>query len=100
MLKRIVMWRLKDVGQQRPKTDNAQMLKAMLEELPGKIAKIQHFKVALNVAADPSAADVVLISFFPDRQAYELVLNHPEFKKIMDFVESIKDDQCFVEYEE
>ncbi|MDH4317563.1 MAG: Dabb family protein [Desulfobulbaceae bacterium] len=100
MIKRITMWRLKDLAQERSKSDNRTRLKAMLEQLPGQLSEIKHFKVALNVSADPSAADVVLIAFFADRQAYELVLNHPEFRKIMDFVEGIKDDQWFVEYEE
>ena len=77
MLKRIAMLRLKDIAQERLKKDNARILKDMLEQLKGKIAEIEHCKVAVNIADDPAAADIVLILFFADRQAYERFLKHP-----------------------
>lgn len=100
MLKRIVMWRLKDIAQERPKKDNAQMLRDMLGQLPGKISEIEYFKVAVNIADDSAAADIVLISFFADRQAYERFLKHPEHKKVIEFIKSVSSDRWLVEYED
>lgn len=100
MLKRIVMWRLKDIAQERTKKDNAKMLKDMLEQLPGKISEIEHFKIAVNIADDSAAADIVLISFFADRQAYERFLKHPEHEKIIEFTKGVSSDRWFIEYED
>ncbi|MDH3348002.1 MAG: Dabb family protein [Desulfobulbaceae bacterium] len=99
MLKRIMMWRLNDVAQEQQKKDNGLAVKDRLEQLTGKIPEIEHFKVALNIADDPAAADVVLISFFADRPAYLRFLDHPEHKKVMEFVESVTSERWFVEYE-
>ena len=100
MLKRIIMWRLKDIAQEKIKKDNASKLKEMLEQLPGKISDIEHFKIALNKADAPEAADVVLISFFADRQAYERFLTHPEHLKTLEFIKNIESDRWFIEYED
>lgn len=99
MHKRIIMWRLKDNTQDQSRKDNAQLLKGMLEQLPSKISGIEHLKVALNIAEAPDAADLVLISFYQDKQAYERFLKHPEYLKVIMFINNVSSDQRFVEYE-
>ncbi len=100
MLKRIVMWRLHDFAQDKSKRDNAQLLKDLLEQLPKKIPVIEHFKVAINVADDSAAADLVLISFFANREALNDFLDHSEYVEVLEFVKNISSDHWYVEYQD
>jgi hypothetical protein len=99
MIKHIVMWRLKEIADDATKQENAQKLKERLESLRDKIREIKDIEVGINVNPSEAAFDVVLYSEFEDREALRIYQNHPEHKKIVDFVGRIRTDRCVVDYE-
>lgn len=99
MIKHIVMWRLKESADNATKKENAERLKEKLESLKDKIDEIKKIEVGININPSESAFDVVLYSEFEDPEALNNYQNHPEHKKIVDFVSRIRTDRCVVDYE-
>ncbi len=99
MIKHIVMWRLKEFANDATKEENAKALKDKLESLRDKIEEIKEIEVGINVNPSEAAFDVVLYSEFEDTEALKIYQNHPEHKKIVDFVSRIRTERCVVDYE-
>lgn len=99
MIKHIVMWRLKEIADDATKQENAEKLKGKLESLRDKIKEIKFIEVGINVNPSEAAYDIVLYSEFENREALQKYQNHPEHKKIVDFVTRIRTDRCVVDYE-
>ncbi len=98
MLKHIVMWKLKDLAEGRTKTENAKMMKLMLEGLTETIQEIEHIEVGINIIPSEAAFDVVLYSEFKDEKALLKYQKHPEHVKVAEIVGKIKEDRVVVDY--
>ena len=97
MLKHIVMWKLKDYAEGRSRDENIKYIKSMLEALPGVIAEIKFIEVGANINADRSC-DAVLYSEFEtleDLQAYQ---EHPEHKKVSEYVAKVREARIAGDY--
>lgn len=99
MVKHIVMWKLKEEAEGRPKKANAAELKKRLEALKGKIPEIQELEVGFQMEPADAFYDVVLFSVFPDQKGLEKYQNHPEHQKVVEFVKKIILDRKAVDYE-
>ena len=99
MIKHIVMWRLKEFANDATKEENARILKDKLESLRDKIEELKEIEVGININTSEAAFDVVLYSEFENIEALKKYQNHPEHKKIVDFVARIRTDRCVVDYE-
>lgn len=99
MIKHIVMWRLKELADNATKQENAKRLKDKLESLKDKIEEIKNIEVGINVNPSEAAFDVVLYSEFENLEALNIYQNHPEHKKIVEFVSGIRTYRCVVDYE-
>ncbi|MDO6354216.1 Dabb family protein [Caloramator sp. CAR-1] len=99
MIKHIVMWRLKDEAEGRRKDENAKAMKSILEDLKGKIDVIQHLEVGINFAKSDAAFDVALYSEFKSKEDLEKYINHPEHKKVVEFINKVREERYVVDYE-
>ena len=99
MLKHIVMFRLKDSANGHSKAENARELKMLLESLKEKIPVVKCLEVGINVGKSASASDIVLYSEFDDMQALEVYREHPEHKKVVDFITKVCSERRVVDYE-
>jgi len=98
MLKRIVMWKLKDEAMGSSKQENAREFKRLLDGLPSVIPGLDVFEVGINENENAAAADIVLISHFKDKAAMEAFLSHPEHQKVVEFIKQVRIDRVFVDY--
>lgn len=99
MIKHIVMWRLKNEAAGATKEENAQKLKESLESLVDKVPSLIAAEVGINFNPSDAAFDVVLYSEFEDREGLTAYQNHPEHRKIIDYVGEIRTDRAVVDYE-
>jgi hypothetical protein len=99
MIKHIVMWRLKETAEGANAAENARKMKAMLEGLPSVIGEIRRLEVGINLIDSPDGSDVVLSSDFDSRSDLERYLQHPEHKRVSEFVGKIRSERRFVDYE-
>lgn len=98
MLKHIVMFKLKETFQGKPKEELAREIKVALEKLPEIIPQIKYYEVGINELEDPRAYDIVLISAFEDRNELEIYRNHPKHKETLQFILERAEDAKVVDF--
>ncbi|MFP4417061.1 MAG: Dabb family protein [Fibrobacterota bacterium] len=98
MIKHVVMWKLRETAMGATKYENALAMKTRLEGLQEKIPEIQSIEAGININVSPTASDIVLVSTFADEEALEKYINHPEHKKVADFVSSVRLERSVVDY--
>ena len=98
MFKHIVMWKLKEQGDEAAKERDALAIKARLEGLKATIEEISHIEVGINACESPASYDVVLYSDFADLDALDRYRVHPDHKEAAAFVVSLTSDRAVVDY--
>lgn len=98
MIKHIVMWKLKDYAEGASKQDNAYKIKEALEGLKKKIDDIKYIEVGINIEPSSAAYDAVLYSEFADEKALENYQQHPEHRKVSEFVSKVRESRVVVDY--
>lgn len=98
MLKHIVMWKLKDFAEGKNKKENALLVKEKLIALKGKIPEIRELEVGININSSNQAYDAVLYSKFEDERALDIYQNHPEHKKVAEFVAKVREGRAVADY--
>ena len=100
MIKHIVMWKFKDFAENNEKKVNLEKAKELLLELKVKIPCILSIEVGINIDVDDAAAyDIVLYSKFLNIDAAKEYQNHPEHKKVAEFITKVRENKVFVDYE-
>ncbi|MCB1156656.1 MAG: Dabb family protein [Leptospiraceae bacterium] len=97
MVKHVVMWKVKDT-KQGTKEENIQKAKELLEALKEKITAISSLQVGLNFSTRPVAFDLVLITEHKDMEALKDYQEHPEHKKVADFIGEVKLETAVVDF--
>lgn len=98
MLKHIVMWKLKDFAEGKEKNENVILIKEMLLSLRAKIPEIKAMEVGININSSEQAYDAVLYSEFEDEKALNIYQNHPEHKKVSEFVGKVRVARTVIDY--
>ena len=100
MIKHIVMWKLKEFAEGRTKRENAELLKAKLEQLRNVIPEIGFIEAGVNFNESDAAFDVVLVSEFDSKAALQKYQAHPEHQKLIsDFLNQVRLEKRVVDYE-
>ena len=97
MVKHIVMWKLKDFAEGRSREENIKYIKSRLEALPDIIKEIKFIEVGANIHADKNY-DAVLYSEFDTLEDLEIYQNHPEHKKVSEYVGKVRDARIVGDY--
>jgi len=77
MIKHIVFFRLLPGLREAGSADLLEEVSYQLELLPALIPGIMNFEICRNIAVDPKAADLVLVSEFADTDALKAYQIHP-----------------------
>ena len=98
MLKHIVMWKLKDFAEGKSREENFAYIKSRLEDyLVNIIPQIKFIEVGRTV--NPGADyDAVLYSEFESPEDLEIYMNHPEHKKISEYISKIRESRIAGDY--
>ena len=99
MFKHIVLWKLKESAGGRTREQNARLIKERFEELANMIDGLRHLEVGIDTLRTDASADVVLLTEFDDRAAYEGYNAHPAHKAIVSFVSELRDERRVIDYE-
>lgn len=99
MIKHIVVWKFKDSAHGNDRATNARLTKEKLESLRGKVAGLLAIEVGIDFSAQPSSADVVLVSEFANLGALKVYQAHPLHLAIVPFVAEAASERRVVDYE-
>ena len=99
MVKHIVLWKLKENVDGKPKKELAAELKAALEGLKGKIPAIQSLEVGLNYNPADTASDISLYTEFKTQADLDIYQKHPEHMKVVELVKKVTAERRVSDYE-
>jgi hypothetical protein len=98
MIGHIVMWKLKQTAKGRSASENAQIMKEMLEALPQKIAFLRTLAVSTTILAATLDTDVILYTVFDSAEDLEVYQVHPEHQKCVEFISQVVAERRVVDY--
>ena len=99
MIKHIILLKLKESAEGKPKSDNALFLKRELESLASKIKEIRKLEVGVNFNTGQDAYDLALISEFATKEDLDTYQIHPEHQRVAAIVRRLRDSRVVVDYE-
>ncbi len=99
MIKHIVLWKLKDFAEGATKQQNALRIKALLEEMQGKIPGMLKLEVGLNSEKSGDAADISLYTEFESREALDAYQIHPAHMPVKKFIPLVRTERRVADYE-
>ncbi len=99
MVKHIVMWTLKPEAGGSSKNENLKTMIGMLEKLKLTVPSIRSLEVGVNFNPGPGAADIVLVTEFRDVHDLETYQNHPDHKRVADFIGKVRETRVVADYE-
>ena len=98
MVKHIVVWKLKDSAHGNTKAENAQLIKAKLEALNGKIDGMTLLEVGIDFSKTDQSGDVVLYSVFDSKEHLDRYQEHPEHKAVMPFIMEARIERRVIDF--
>jgi len=99
VIKRMVMWKLKDSHEGMSKDELVAKFEQVVEVLKSAVPEIKTMELGKSFSELPAAYDVSLYSEFDSEEDYEVFLKHPEHVKVGKFIRQIRMDVALVEYE-
>ena len=100
MIRHIVMFKFKEEAEGKSKMENVLATKAMLDALPAKIPQILSSQVTVGAAdADPTNADLILISDFQSLETLREYIVHPDHKAVGAFMRPLRESRACIDLE-
>ena len=97
MIRHIVLWKLADEADGRPKADNMKIMKEKLENLVYLIPELISAEVGLNLNGEEY--DAALTCTFQTMEDLKIYDSHPEHRKVREFITKIRISRVAVDYE-
>jgi hypothetical protein len=100
MIKHIVFFGLADNAEGKSKIENAEIIKYELENLKNLIPEIKMIEVGINEPNAPKTNfDIALYSKFESVEALDIYQEHPEHKRVAEFIGKVRTSRAAVDYE-
>ena len=94
MVKHIVTFKLEE------KTpENIQKAVEALNGMIGKIEVLRHLEVGVDFTQSPRSYDIVLTTYFDDRQGLKTYMDHPNHLPVVELIKSLCSASVVVDYE-
>ena len=99
MIRHVVMFRFLDEAEGKSKEENLIKAKQLLEILPSKIKEIKFYEVGIGKQMTAASCDLCLISGFDTWEDLNVYREHPEHRKVVDFINSVRSEVFSSDYE-
>lgn len=94
MIKHIVFFKLKDSS-----LENIEKTAAVLRGLEGKVEQLRGFEVGIDVLKSARSYDIALVADFDSLEDLEGYQVHPEHKKVIEYMNQVRESSVAVDYE-
>lgn len=99
MLKHVVMWKFKEIGERNSKEQNMETVYQKLMALKDVIPEIKSMSIGKNESGEANTYDMVLILDFENKEDYRTYREHPEHVKVSSFIRKVRIGRIAVDYE-
>lgn len=94
MITHIVMFKLKDRS-----PENAARTAQVLRDMEGKIDELRAIEVGIDVMHSERSYDIVLVTKFDSLEALGAYQVHPVHKKVIEYMNEVRESSIAVDYE-
>lgn len=98
MVTHIVMWKLKENAEGKPKIENAKIMKQILETLKNEISGIINLEAGIDFLQSEQSFDIALYSTFVNQEALDAYQIHPKHIEAGKFIKSVVEQRVVVDY--
>lgn len=98
MIKHIVFFKFKEFAEGAGKTDNIAKGKAMLENLVGRVPSLLSLSAGANAVEGASVWDFALVAEFEDAEGLRQYIDHPEHRKVSEFMSKVRSERASVDF--
>jgi Stress responsive A/B Barrel Domain len=99
MIKHVVLFRLKDSAEGESKAGNAKRMKAEIEALKAKVPGVVRIEAGINLIDYAGAYNVAIYSEFASKQDLDDYMQHPEHRRVVEFINKVCEARAVVDYE-
>jgi len=92
------MWKFADTAMGRTKEENMEIVRDSLQKLPPVIAEIKSLEIGKDVLRSEMSYDMVLLMGFESLEDLERYQNHPEHKKVSEYVKKVRCGRATVDF--
>ncbi|MDQ0086829.1 hypothetical protein J2T12_000223 [Paenibacillus anaericanus] len=94
MIKHIVFFKLKDAS-----LENVETTATVLRGLDGKVEQLRSLEIGVDVIKSPRSYDIALVATFDSLEDLEGYQVHPEHKKVIEYMNQVRESSVAVDYE-
>ena len=98
MIRHIVFWTLQEEAEGRTKSENAVVMKQMLDSLKNSIPQIIELETGINFNTTDTAWDIALWSAFASNEDLDTYQKHPAHLKVVEFIRKIRNQRAVIDY--
>jgi hypothetical protein len=91
------MWKFADFAEGRTKSENMKYVTEHLYALRPIIPQIKRMEIGADIAHTDMSYDMLLLTEFESMAELELYKNHPEHKKVSEYVTKVKTARAVVD---
>ena len=99
MISHVVLFKLKEYGNQEKKAEVLEEFKGKLLNLKNHITELKYIEVGKNYLIDSPSFDLCLITHFDSVSDLDVYRVHPEHLKVFDFVKEVTVERAAVDFE-
>lgn len=94
MIKHIVFFKLKDTS-----PENLEKTAGVLRDLKGKVEQLRELEVGIDVIRSARSYDIALVATFDSLEDLDAYQVHPEHKKVIDYMNQVRESSVAVDFE-
>ncbi len=98
MLKRVVLWKLKEDYSSEKRKEVYEQLKSRIEILPSKIEGFISYEIAFSVN-EKNTYDIAFFPVFTDMAALDYYITHPDHVKLVQYLNLHVAERAILDYD-
>ena len=98
MIKHVVMWKFHDQAEGKSREENMAFIRAKLTALKPVISQLLSMEIGSDTGVGRDTYDMVLITTFENTDALEAYQQHPEHKKVSEYVAKVRKARACVDF--
>ena len=99
MIRHIVMWKFKPVGEGKSREENMEIVRDKLYALRPLIPEIRRMEIGLDVSHTDMSMDFCLLTEFDSMADLKYYAEHPEHQKVSAYVRSVIETRVVLDCE-
>ena len=99
MIKHIVMWRFLDKAEEHTKQENMDIVRERALALRPIIPQIKSMQIGKDILHTIASYDYVLIADFENDTDLQIYINHPDHKKVGEYLSKVTASRVVVDFQ-